>query len=127
MSLATSIAATTCRASTTRHSVDWAPRQLIWRWRSRTHFDSPNRCSPRCQLREAVTTFAIRISIMRLLLETHYAGSFDDTSDMTHVLVELDRKIRLDMKARLSDVLAMAEMYSVTFFDWAPVPVSIGI
>jgi hypothetical protein len=64
---------------------------------------------------------------MRLVLETHYTGQFDDSSDMTHVLVDLDPKHRRDMRARLAEVLAMPGIYSVTFFDHVLEPVSIGI
>lgn len=31
------------------------------------------------------------------------------------------------MRAKLAEVLALAEIYSVTFFDWSPQPVSIGV
>ena len=60
---------------------------------------------------------------MRVLLKTNYTGSFDGTSDLTHVLVDDDPRHQLDMRARLSDVLALPQVDSVTFFDWSPQPV----
>lgn len=61
---------------------------------------------------------------MRLLLQKSYVGPWDDPCEFTHVTVEIDPRHQLDMRARLSDVLALPQLYSVTFFDWAPQPVS---
>lgn len=61
---------------------------------------------------------------MRLVLQTHYCGSFDDASDLTHVLVDIDPRYQLDRRAKLSEVLATPEIYSVTFFDFTPFPLS---
>ena len=61
---------------------------------------------------------------MRLLLKTNYSGSFDDSSDMTHVVVDVDPRRLLDARARLAEVLALPGIYAVTFFDYTPQPVS---
>ena len=60
---------------------------------------------------------------MRLLLQSHYVGTWDDPCEITHVVVEFDPRHQLDMKAKLSDVLALRHLYSVTFFDHSPQPV----
>ena len=60
---------------------------------------------------------------MRLLLQSHYVGTWDDPCELTHIVVEIDPRHELDMRARLSDVLALPQLYSVTFFDHTPRPV----
>ena len=59
---------------------------------------------------------------MRLLLLTNYIGSFDDACEVTHVVVDVDPRHQLDMWSRLSDVLGLPGIYSVTFFDYTPQP-----
>jgi hypothetical protein len=49
--------------------------------------------------------------------------SFDDSSDMTHVLVDIDPGRLLDAHDQLAAVLELPGLYSVTFFDWSPQPV----
>lgn len=61
---------------------------------------------------------------MRLLVRTCYTGSFDDPCELTHVLVDIDPRHQLDKRATLFDVLAMPQIYSVTFFDYTPQVVS---
>ena len=60
---------------------------------------------------------------MRLLLQTHYVGTRDDPCEITHVLVDIDPRHQLDMRVRLSDVMALPQLYSVTFVDDTPQPV----
>jgi hypothetical protein len=64
---------------------------------------------------------------MRVLVRTNYTGSFNDSTDMTHVLVDIDPQSLLDARARLADVLALPGIYSVTFFDYTPQPVTYGV
>ena len=54
---------------------------------------------------------------MRLLLQTRYTGTWDDPCELTHVVVEIDPRHQLDMRARLLEVLALPQFYSMTFFD----------
>jgi hypothetical protein len=60
---------------------------------------------------------------MKLLVKTNYTGPFDDPCNVTHALVDIDPRNRLDMRAKLADVLALPNIYSVTFFDDTPQPV----
>jgi hypothetical protein len=60
---------------------------------------------------------------MRLLVQARYTGSLDDPCEMTHVVVDIDPRHLLDRRARLADVLALPQIYSVTFFNDTPQPV----
>jgi hypothetical protein len=61
---------------------------------------------------------------MQLLVKTICYGS-DDSIAVTHCLLALDPRSRLKMRARLTKVLQLKGLYSVTFFDASPVPVRI--
>lgn len=61
---------------------------------------------------------------MRLLVQTICYGG-DNEFAVSHCLLALDPRSRLQMRTRLADVLRITGLYSVTFFDASPVPVRI--
>lgn len=64
---------------------------------------------------------------MRLMLQCCFTGSLDAPSGHTHVMVDVDPRHPLDMRARLRDVLSMPQLYSVTFFDYSPQPMEADV
>jgi hypothetical protein len=53
---------------------------------------------------------------MQLLLRAYGTDSLGDPGPVTHVIVELDPREVLDLRARLADVLSLCDLCAVAFF-----------